>query len=387
MNKLSNHPPKLFGQYAILAVAVIVLVGIFVYGRHLSAVPSDTSSGDFGPTLYHQAIIQSIVSQGINSEVYPPEMYPAGVELREIVVKIVSTQEIVEIGVQEAEAALDIQEGDKVIVSATPRVDGSTLYGLVDKYRITSLLVIFAVLVLLLILFAGINGITSLAGLIFSILVLGWFVVPQILAGHNPLLISVVGSFIIALLSIYLSHGFSRRTSIAVAGTMITILLAVGLAYLFVAMASLTGNGSEAAFYLTLGSEGGMNLRGLLLGGIIIGTLGVLDDITTTQSAVVDELHSANPKLSVFELYHRGFSVGKEHIISLVNTLALAYIGAALPLMLLFVTSSRPAWIIINSQLVSEEIVRTLVGSIALVLAVPITTYLAARILSGVKRR
>jgi uncharacterized membrane protein len=119
-------------------------------------------------------------------------------------------------------------------------------------------------------------------------------------------------------------------------------------------------------------------LRGILLAGIIIGTLGVLDDITTAQAAVVEELHLANPSFDAKGLFKRGSSVGREHIISLVNTLVLAYTGASLPLLLLFQVYERPTWLILNSEIIMEEIVRMLIGSIALALAVPLTTYLAS---------
>ena len=160
--------------------------------------------------------------------------------------------------------------------------------------------------------------------------------------------------------------------------TLITLTLSIGIALLTVSWAKLFGLGSEEAFYVQVGTFANLNLRGLLLGGIIIGILGVLDDITTAQAAAIEEIHRANPKLNFFELAKRGLSVAGEHIVSLVNTLALAYIGASFPLLLLFSQAYVPIWVALNSERVIEEIVRTLIGSSALVFAVPITTYLAA---------
>lgn len=192
---------------------------------------------------------------------------------------------------------------------------------------------------------------------------------------------SMIGALVIALFSIYLAHGLNRRTTIALISTLLTLGIASGLAILFVKAGKLFGLGSEEAFYIQqLGSLADLNLQGLLLGGIILGALGVLDDITTAQTAAVYEIKRANSALTVRELYNRGISVGREHISSLVNTLFLAYAGASLPLFLFFTVggSTQPLWVTLNSEFIAEEVVRTLVGSIALMLAVPITTFLAA---------
>ena len=200
---------------------------------------------------------------------------------------------------------------------------------------------------------------------------------PNIVNGSNPIIVFIVGGFLITFFSIYLGHGFNRRTSIAVLSTIITLVISIILSILAVNWAQLFGLGSEEAFLLQVGDLSGINLKGLLLGGMIIGILGVLDDITTAQSAAVEEIYRANPKLNKKELLKRGLSVGHEHIISLVNTLVLAYAGVSFPLLLLFSQSYTPTWVLLNSENIVEEIVRTLVGSSALVIAVPITTYLA----------
>lgn len=210
------------------------------------------------------------------------------------------------------------------------------------------------------------------------------FVVPRILAGEHPLGVTLAGAVMIALTSIYLAHGANRRTTVALAGLLVTLAAAAGLAILFVSLARLSGAGSEEAVLLQVGHLAGVNLRGLLLGGILLGALGVLDDITTAQAAAVEEISRANPSLGPTDLYRRGLSVGREHITALVNTLVLAYAGASLPLFLLFtINPDQPLWVTLNTEFVAEEIVRTLVGSIALVLAVPVTTLLAARFLRG----
>lgn len=267
--------------------------------------------------------------------------------------------------------------GERVVVAAT-----ESGYVVVDRDRLPPLALLTGVFFAIVVAFTRWRGVASVAGMVISAVVLITFVVPQIVAGRSPLATSVAGALIIAFASIYLAHGVSRRTSVAVAGTLITLAVAGALSVVFVSVARLFGAGTEEAFYLQLGPLEQLNLRGLLLGGIILGALGVLDDITTAQAAAVDEIGRANPALPPRELYQRGVSVGTEHITSLVNTLFLAYAGASLPLFLLFTLSEdRPLWVLVNSEFIAEEVVRTMAGSIALVLAVPITTFLAAHAL------
>jgi uncharacterized membrane protein len=268
--------------------------------------------------------------------------------------------------------------GDKVVVNKTT-LNGDTAYYVQDIYRVPSLVWIVLVFLVIIIIFSGWRGLSSILGLAITIGVIVKYVAPNIIAGKDPLTICLIAAFVIALTSLYLAHGFNKRTSIAVVSTFITLALSLLLAYIFVHVTQLFGNGSEESVYLQFGLTSKIDLRGLLLGAIILGALGVLDDITTAQSATVDELKKANPSLTFGQLYAGAASVGKEHISSLINTLFLAYAGVSLPLFLLFTSNGgAPIWVTLNSELISEEIVRTLVGSITLILAVPITTLLAA---------
>jgi uncharacterized membrane protein len=275
-----------------------------------------------------------------------------------------------------------LSPGDLVVVAESESAAGPTYY-VTDRYRLPSLGVAAVLFLGLALIFSRRRGLGAIAGLAITALVLARFVVPAIVEGRSPLLVSLVGALVITLTSIYFAHGLSLRTSIAVGSTLITLVIAWGLAITCVTMGRLFGLGSEEAFYLQLAPAAQLNMRGLLLGGIILGALGVLDDITTAQAAAVDELHKANPSLDARELYRRGLSVGREHITALVNTLFLAYAGASLPLFILFtIYNDVPLWVTLNSEFVAEEIVRTLVGSMALILAVPITTAAAAAIIS-----
>ena len=281
-----------------------------------------------------------------------------------------------------AEPDRRLAEGDRVVIAVSEDPGGTTYY-VIDRYRLPALGFAVGLFFALAILFSRRRGLGSIIGLGITALVLARFVVPAIVAGSNPLGVSLVGALVIVLTSIYLAHGFSVRTSVAVVSTIVTLVIAWALAITFVSLARLTGMGSEESVYLQFAPLEQLNLRGLLLGGIILGPLGVLDDITTSQAAAVDELRKANPAFPVRELYRRGLSIGTEHITSLVNTLFLAYAGASLPLFILFtIYNDAPAWVTLNSEFVAEELVRTLVGSVALILAVPITTLSAAAVFS-----
>lgn len=284
--------------------------------------------------------------------------------------------EVIEISYGALTQELKLASGDRVIL-LSPDQSTDRLF-IFDRYRLPSLVWLLLSFVVITIIFAGRRGALSLLGLAVSIIVLTFYVVPSIINGKNPLFVSFIGAVVIATVAIYLAHGFRRRTTIALGSTLITIVISLGLSVAFVSLVKLLGMGSEEAYYLQTAPIQGLNLRGLLLGGIIIGALGVLDDITTAQAAVIEELWLVNPELSRRELVQRGLSVGREHITSLVNTLVLAYTGASLPALLLFTIYERPVWVVANTELIAEELVRTLVGSISLMCAVPITTVLAA---------
>ncbi len=277
-----------------------------------------------------------------------------------------------------------LQEGEAVVLVRSD-LDGEVTYEVYEPYRLNSLLWLVVLFVGLAVIISGWRGLSALIGLTATLFILIKWVIPGIVAGGNPLLISFGGAVAIAMISIYLSHGFSKRTTLAVLSTLFTLCLSLLMAVLAVRFATLFGMGSEETVYLS--SFGDFDLRGLLLGAIVIGTLGVLDDITTTQVAAVEELHKANHRLSLKQLYHRGFSVGKEHIASMINTLVIAYVGASFPVFLLITKSPQPLWVILNNEYLAEEIVRTLVGSATLILAVPVATGLAAAYFTKRKTR
>ena len=276
---------------------------------------------------------------------------------------------------------LRIVEGETIVLQRFTRSDGTVDYFFQEKYRIPSLIFLIALFFLLGAVIGGRKGVSSILGLLISIAFIVFLIIPLILKGTNPLLVTTIASLLIACSTIYIAHGINRRTTLALIAVLFTLVCAIILAILAVSFSNLFGLGSEESVFLQLDPLRQINLRGVLLSGIIIGALGVLDDITTTQIASVDELSKANPKYGFKDLYRSGISIGREHVAAMINTLALAYIGASLPLFLLFyINEDVPAWVTFNSAFLAEEIVRTLVGSAALLLAMPIATWLAARI-------
>ena len=279
-----------------------------------------------------------------------------------------------------------LERGDRVILAEVTDARGENYY-ILDSYRLPTLVIYALIFAIAALVFGRARGAGSLVGLAVSLGILMLFVVPRIIAGDSPLVISFIGACAIAVTSILLAHGLKRRTYVALAATLVALVSAFLLAMLAAAFADLSGTGTEEAIYLQLSYLPTLDLRGLLLGGIIIGALGVLDDVTTAQVAAVEEIGLANPNLGVAELYRRGISVGREHIAALVNTLILAYAGASFPLFLLFsLPDHPPLWVILNSEGIVEEVLRALVGGTALMLAVPIATALAAAVFGSLPK-
>ncbi|WP_326721971.1 YibE/F family protein [Streptomyces sp. NBC_00243] len=275
-----------------------------------------------------------------------------------------------------------LHEGQKVVVAYEPSAPKDLQYSVSDVNRRIPMTVLAGIFALVVVVVGRMRGVMALIALAVSFMILTLFILPAILQGSNPLVVAVVGSSAIMLIALYMCHGLSARTSVAVIGTLLSLVLIGLLGSVFIDWASLTGNTDDNTG-LIHGLYPSIDMSGLLLAGIIIGSLGVLDDVTVTQTSAVWELHEANPSMGRRGLYRAGIRIGRDHIASVVNTLVLAYAGAALPLLLLFSIAESSVGTVANSELVAEEIVRTLVGSIGLVAAVPVTTLLAALVVSA----
>jgi uncharacterized membrane protein len=267
--------------------------------------------------------------------------------------------------------------GQKVRLSEITQAGLGTTYFIADFRRSTPLLVLTALFIAVVVSFGRFQGVRALFGLVLTFGVILLFMVPALLDGTNPLTVAIVGSVVIMIATLYLSHGFTAKTTAAVVGTALALLVTGLLAVIFVGLANITGLASEEARMANF-QAGGLSLRGLLLAGIVIGGLGVLDDVTMTQASAVFQLRRANPAAGFRDLVTGALAVGRDHVAASVNTLFLAYAGASLPLLILFAGSPESLGNVVATETVAVEIVRTLVGSIGLIAAVPLTTSLAA---------
>jgi uncharacterized membrane protein len=272
---------------------------------------------------------------------------------------------------------LDVEPGDGVLVARVPGPEGDS-YLIVDRVRSAALwwlALAFAVLVV----FTGrVIGASSLLGLVAVFLVIMRFVIPGLLSGHDPVLIATSGGVVIMVATLFLAHGVNLKSTVALAGTVVSLLLTAGIALVAIGAARLSGVATEDAAMLQVLADARVDASGLLLAGIIIGALGVLDDVTIAQSSAVFELRRANPLLGAAEIYRRAMNVGRDHIAATVSTLVLAYAGASLPLLMLLVVQGEALAVQVNREYVATEVVRALVGSIGLIAAVPLTTAVAA---------
>ncbi|MEN8040130.1 MAG: YibE/F family protein [Actinomycetota bacterium] len=265
-------------------------------------------------------------------------------------------------------------DSDGVAVAVTP-ASLRTSYQFADFQRRSFLYVLVLLFAAGVIALGRWRGVAALVGLGLTLVVVLYWLIPSLLSGHRPGPVALVGASAVAYVALYVSHGLSRTTTIALLGTVGALTLTTLLSALSVRIAQFTGFASEESMLLVL--LDGIDVQGLLLAGIVIGAAGALDDITVTQSSAIAQLRSAAPDISTHELLGRGMAIGRAHVGSIVNTLVLAYLGAALPLTILFVLAQQSLGTVLNSEVVAVEVTRTLVGTLGIVAAVPLTTWLA----------
>ncbi len=271
----------------------------------------------------------------------------------------------------------EFEPGDGVILGLAPTTN---TYFYEDQIRTIPIVALTILFVAIVVLFGRLRGLLALFAMLVTVVVLVGFVAPSVLDGNDPVLVALVAATIIAFVSLFLTHGFSPTTAVALAGTLSALGLTFVLSWIFFGWSNFTGFASSEALVLPVLNQD-LRLSSLLLGGAIIGALGALDDVTVTQVSLVAELRRNNPAMPSSNLITSGLKVGRDHIAATVNTLLLAYAGASLPLLLLFAASEQSAATVASSEVIAVEIVRTLCGSIGLIGAVPLTTALAASIL------
>lgn len=382
---------EMFWQVVLVGVLVLALVlgaGFLFVKPYLErqagsfTLPAEQGGAETMRAQVVEVLEEGLVDQG-GGAAYPYQRLRLYVETGSL-----AGQEVI---VEEGSLVLTSREslfhvGDRVYVLRQVGPEGDAFY-ISDYVRNTQIFWIVALFLVLVVLVGWGRGLRSLVGIIASMAVIFAFILPQILEGRDPVLVSIGGAIAILAFSNYVSYGWNHKAHAAMAGMVLSLVLTGLLAWLFVGWAHLTGLTSEEGAFLIMEMGPDVKLRGLVLGGIIIGALGVLDDVCVGQSSTVFELVQANPALTWGQLFRHSLNVGRDHIASMVNTLLMAYLGASLPVMLLFTIYPEPFWLRINREPIAEEVVRTMVGSIGLVLAVPITGLIASLLAAWVARR
>ncbi|RME08342.1 MAG: YibE/F family protein [Anaerolineae bacterium] len=369
--------------WLLIATALTLLAGAVVI---LGVVPRlRTSPGEVKPASqvgYPSAAVQAevvaVLEEG-KTQVGNVEQTYQLLRIRLLQGEWAGTQLEIDYGKRQTRPeGLNLAPGDRILVLVNKSPDGFLQAYFLDFVRTRPLFWLFFTFIAFSIAVSGWKGVRGLLGMAISLAVIVYYVIPQILQGRDPVWVSISGAFALLAITLYLIYGWTLKTHAAVLGTLLSLVLTALLADFFVGLTRLTGYGSEEALFLMQQTGATINLRGLVLGGMLIGALGVLDDLVITQASVVFELHQLNPALKAGELYRRGLRVGRDHVAATINTLVLAYTGAALPMLLLFTLSGEQYTYLLNLEFVTEEIVRTLIGSLGLIAAVPLTTLLAA---------
>lgn len=360
--------PKYTFFLFILAVAVAFLLPVFSFAQEVH----NSNQGTFRGKVLDIKSEELRLIPGTTAE----HLYQA------IVVEILDGPEAGKIIFIENDY-LELDKGDTFYFNHNVYIDGTEVYAVVNIDRRETLLMFALLFVGAVIVFGGWQGVRSLLALGGSFVAIFYVLLPGLLQGWNPLILSLLVASGILAAAIFFTHGCNRESAVAYGGTMVAVFLTGILAIIAVRMNDLSGFISDESVYLNMNTDGVLNFTGLLLGAIIIGVLGVLDDIAVTQAAVVTELFASNPEMGRKEVYSRALRVGREHVGALVNTLVLAYAGVSLPLLLYFYMSPISFWSLVNSEIFATEIIRAIVGSIGLIMTVPIVTGLAVFYLKG----
>lgn len=361
----------------VLVVATVTVVGLVVLWPRGEIDFEDSELG----------LSSAVVEAEVTSAGDGPCSYSADLRCHLVVFRILDGDDAGSSTSQEyglSASTPQFEIGDRVVLNVIEDADPLQRYQFADRDRRPVLWALGALFALAVVGLGRLRGLAALGGLAASVFVLVAFIAPAIIVGHSPVLVAAVGGSAIALLALYLAHGWNPLTHVAAIGTFAALALTLGISSVVAAAARFSGFASEEALFLVF--VDGLDVGGLILAGAVLGAIGALDDITVTQASAVFELHHISPQSDAADLFQSGLRVGRDHIASTVNTLLLAYAGASMPLLLLFTLSNLPLGFVANSEVVAVEIFRTLVGSIGLVAAVPITTWLAARIVSKADR-
>lgn len=372
------HPTRRYKTIIVRLIAIgltLYCVGTVLYFgmRWLGVIPASDNT----PSTTVTAEVVEIIEEGVvevNGQLQPYQILQVQVLDGGWAGQVVT----IDYGkTQLAPPGISVAVGDRILVDFIQKADGSWQAYFLDFLRTPSMLWLVGIFVVCTVLLSGWKGVRSLIAMLFSFVVITGYILPRILAGDNPVAVSIVGSFVILATTLYMVYGWTLKTHAAVLGILIALSITGLIAHYSIGLSHLTGFGSEEAMFLSQQLGTSIDLRGIVLSGILIGSLGVLDDLVITQTSAVFELYQADLDLNFGNLYRRAMRIGQDHVAATVNTLVLAYTGAALPLLLLVTLAGEQFGTFINREFVTEEVVRTLVGSLGLMAAVPITTTLA----------
>ena len=369
-------------RLAVLPRTPLIAVGLLIAATILGLVfywPDRTSEAELAPSLRGATYEAEVVGVALTECEIPQPNSCRRVEVR--LSEGPEAGEATSFPTSDSPAEPDFEPGDRIRLTRADDagVEGQGLdrYSFVDYERRAPMLTLLLIFAGVIVIFGRLRGLLSLVGLGASIGVITAFLIPAILAGRPSVPVAIVAALAVMFLTLALAHGVGPKTVAAALGTSASLLLTAGLAITFTNLANITGFSSEEAVLLQ-GAEEGISLQGLVLAGMVVGALGVLDDVTVSQASAVMALRRANPALSARRLYREAIEIGRDHVAATVNTLVLAYVGASLPILLVFSVGDTPFGEAVNREAVSEQVVGTLVGSIGLIAAVPLTTAVAA---------
>ncbi len=390
----SSHPPQRpswpWWKWAFVAGALVLLeVGAFVWFFHRSPTPRPTptptamaqpagqaTAADYQGRIY-RAKVEAILESGTVTLGEHEQTYQR-VRIRLLDGPLAGTVLEMDFGRRQTlPSGMRLAVGDEILVNVLERPDGQRVVYFMDFVRLKPMFWLFVVFATMSVLIGGWKGVRGLLGMAFSFAVIFGFILPQILKGHDPVAVTVLGSAVLLAVTLYLIYGWTLKTHAAVIGILLALIVTGLLAQYFVNLTRLTGFGSEDALYLVQFSTVNIDLRGLVLAGMLVGALGVLDDLAITQASVVFQLHATDPRMPFRALYRRAMEVGRDHVAATVNTLVLAYTGGVLPMLLLFYVTNEHPLQVLNYEFVAQEIVSMMVGSLGLIAAVPLTNLLA----------
>jgi uncharacterized membrane protein len=326
------------------------------------------------------AVVENIIEEGevvLGEVIQPYQILSVAVEQGDLAGNIFE----IEYGTRQIRNdMIMIEKGDRILINVSSAPDGRQSAHFLDYYRRDNLLFLLIIFSVFSVLISGWKGVRSLVGILLSLAIIILIILPGIQEGRDPLAVSIFGAFFFVAFSLYIVYGWNVKTHTAVLGSFLSLTITGILAFIFVNNAKLTGYGDENMFFISQLTQNTLDVRSLLLAGILIGTLGVLDDLVISQSSAVFELYKNNPNQKFLKLFKSAMNIGQDHIAATVNTLVLAYAGASLPMLLLFSFRNVDYGLAVNLEYIAEEIVRTMVGSLGLFAAVPITTALASLI-------